>query len=64
MSTIQPSSNTFENVSKFRHNHQSAAMQAALLVRFQYSRESKAQFRRDCLDHLKASLGPGQEASA
>ena len=34
-------------------------MQAALLVRFQYSRESKAQFRRECLEHLKASLSPG-----
>ena len=36
--------------------HQSAAMYAANMVRFQYAKESKAKFRRECLDHLKASL--------
>ena len=64
MSTIPASSNTPENPPKPRTNHQSAAMSAALLVRFQYSRESKTQFSRECLDHLKASLAPGQETSA
>ena len=64
MSTIRPSSNTFTSVLEFRSTHQSAAMQTALLVRFQYSRESKAQFRRECIEHLKASLAYGQEFSA
>jgi len=64
MSVTESSRNTLENTSKPRANHQSAAMSAALLVRFQYSRESKTQFSRECLDHLKASLAPGQETSA
>ena len=64
MSTILSSSNTSGSAQYLRANHQSAAMRAALLVRSQYSRESKIQFRRECLDHLKASLAPGQEASA
>jgi len=64
MSTIPPSSNNSESAPKPRANHQSAAMRAALLVRFQYSRESKILFRRECLNHLKASLAPGQEISA
>lgn len=64
MSTITASSNTLISTSQPRANHQSAAMSAALLIRFQYSRESKAQFSRECLDHLKASLAPEQEASA
>ncbi|MGP5464954.1 hypothetical protein ACTXNP_01130 [Pseudomonas helleri] len=64
MSTILSSSNTSESTLKPRVIHQSAAMQAALLVRVQYSRESKVLFRRECLSHLKASLAPGQEASA
>lgn len=53
-----------QNVSQRRTTHQSAAMHAALLVRCQYSRESKTQFRRECLDHLKASLASEQKASA
>ncbi|MGF0241229.1 hypothetical protein ACQR3P_18430 [Rhodococcus sp. IEGM1300] len=53
-----------QNVSQPRTTHQSAAMHAALLVRCQYSRESKSQFRRECLDHLKASLAPEKKASA
>ena len=64
MSTIPTSSNTPISASKTRANQQSAAMRAALLVRCQYSPESKIQFRRECLDHLKASLVPGQETSA
>lgn len=64
MSTIPASSNTPINTSQPRDNHQSAAMRAALLVRRQYSRESKIQFRRECLEHLKASLASGQETSA
>ncbi|MHC8342485.1 hypothetical protein [Pseudomonas sp. RT6P73] len=53
-----------QNVSRLRIDHQSAAMNAALLVRSQYSRQSKSQCRRECLDHLKASLAPVQQASA
>ena len=64
MSTIPASSNTSESTHQPRTNHQSAAMRAALLVRCQYSRESKILFRRECLEHLKASLVPGQETSA
>ena len=64
MSTILSSSNTSGSAQHLRTNHQSAAMRAALLVRCQYSRESKTQFRRECLTHLKASLAPWQETSA
>jgi hypothetical protein len=53
-----------QKVSQRRTTHQSAAMHAALLVRCQYSRESKSQFRRECLDHLKASLTQSQDVSA
>lgn len=44
--------------------HQSAAMYAANMVKFQYTKESKSKFRRECLDHLKASLASGKGASA
>ena len=64
MSTNESSRNTSENAAQYRSIHQSAAMQAALLVRFQYSRESKAQLRRECIEHLKASLSPGGGVSA
>ena len=43
--------------------HQSAAMYAAKMVRFQYTKESKTKFRRECLDHLKASLAHEDRAS-
>ena len=52
------------NVSQHRINDQSAAMQAALQVCRQYSRESKTQFRRECLDRLRASLVPAKDVSA
>ncbi|WP_248769092.1 hypothetical protein [Pseudomonas sp. MWU12-2345] len=51
-----------ENVAHVSHTtsfHQSAAMYAAQMVRFQYTKTAKNQFRRECLDHLKASLAPG-----
>ena len=64
MSATESSRNTPGNTPKPRAKHQSAAMSAALLVRFQYSRESKTQLSRECLEHLKASLAPGQETSA
>lgn len=48
----------FENVSHKTSFHQSSAMYAAQMVRFQYTKESKNQFKRECLEHLKASLAP------
>ena len=64
MSTILSASNISESNLQPLSNHQSAAMRASLLVRCQYYRESKIQYRRECLEHLKASLVPGQETSA
>lgn len=57
-------SETSEGVSQHRITDQSAAMQAALQVCRQYSRESKSQFRRECLDRLRASLVPAKDVSA
>lgn len=53
-----------EKVSRHRSTIQSAATDAALLVGIQYSHESKSQFRRECLDYLKASLAPAQDVPA
>ena len=53
-----------EKVSRHRATNQSAAMDAALMVGFQYSHTSKSLFRRMCLENLKASLAPNQKASA
>lgn len=53
-----------EKVSRHRATNQSAAMSAALLIGIQYSPKSKSQFRRECLDHLKASLAPARNVSA
>ena len=64
MSATDASRNTLESGLSSRSSHQSSAMQAALQVRRQYSRESKSKFRRACLQHLKASLSRGQETSA
>jgi len=36
--------------------HQHAAMYAARMIRLQYANESKSKFRRECFEHLKASL--------
>jgi hypothetical protein len=57
-------SDNSENVSRHLTDNQSAAMNAALLIGIQYSPESKSQFRRECLNHLKASLAPAQDVSA
>ncbi|NNA18209.1 hypothetical protein [Pseudomonas lundensis] len=64
MSTNESSRNTSENAAQYRSIHQSAAMQAALLVRLQYSSESKVQLRRKCIAHLKASLSHELELCA
>ena len=64
MSTNESSGNTLQSISHLRAIHQFAAMQAAQLVRFQHSLESKAQLRRECIEHLKASLSPAGGDSA
>lgn len=53
-----------EKVSRHSDINQSAAMNAALMISGQYSQASKSQFRRACLNHLKASLTPAQDVSA
>lgn len=53
-----------EKVSRHTATNQSAAMNAALMISGQYSRASKSQFRRECLDYLKASLAPAQDVPA
>lgn len=53
-----------EKVSRHTVTNQSAAMNAALMISGQYSRASKSQFRRECLDYLKASLAPAQDVPA
>lgn len=56
--------NNAEKVSRHRATNQSAAMSTAVLIGIQYSPESKSQFRRECLDHLKASLASIRNVSA
>lgn len=51
-------------VSRHHDVNQSAAINAALMVGLQYSHESKSHFRRQCLNHLKASLATVQDVSA
>jgi hypothetical protein len=46
-------------VSHQKSFHQSAAMNAAQMIRFQYTRNAKNEFRRECLEHLRASLSGG-----
>ncbi len=40
--------------------HQSAAMHAARMIRFQYSPSAKSECRRECVEHLRASLAGGE----
>lgn len=51
-------------VSRHHDASQSAAMNAALMIGSQYSHDSKSHFRRQCLNHLKASLATVQDVSA
>lgn len=39
--------------------HKSAALHAARMIRFQYASTSKAALRRECVEHLRASLCGG-----
>lgn len=48
-----------QNVAHTKSFHQSAAMHAARMIGFQYTREAKNEFRRECIDSLKASLVGG-----
>ena len=53
-------SGSSEKVSRHLAMNQSAAMDAALMI----SLASKSQFRRECLNHLRASLAPARDVSA
>jgi hypothetical protein len=53
-----------EKVSRHAISDQSAAMNAALMIGGQYSLASKTKYRRECLNHLKASLAPAQDVYA
>lgn len=61
---VETLSGDSEMVSRHAVTNQSAAMNAALMIGGQYSHASKSQFRRECLDYLKASLAPAQDVSA
>jgi hypothetical protein len=56
---LAPRNDDSDFVAHAKSFHQSAAMHAARMIKFQYTNESKKQFRRECVDHLKASLGVG-----
>lgn len=66
--TINPNNNAATQfpdgpfVSHAKSFHQSAAMHAAQMIRLQYTRNAKNEFRRECLSHLKASLSGGTSA--
>ncbi|NWC11974.1 hypothetical protein HX776_24620 [Pseudomonas agarici] len=59
LNNLAPRFSQSENVAHERNYHISAAMHAVRMVRFQYTKEAKNQFRRECLDHLRASLSGG-----
>lgn len=46
-------------VSHQKAYHQSAAAHAARMIRLQYEAASKAALRRECVEHLRASLCGG-----
>lgn len=43
-------------VSHRKAYHQSAALHAARMIRFQYSRASRVALKIECVEHLRASL--------
>lgn len=57
MHSAMDASNTVANHQKAYH--QSAALHAARMIRFQYAAASKAALRRECVEHLRASLCGG-----
>lgn len=46
-------------VSHQKAYHQSAALHAALMIPLQHAATSKAALRRECVEHLRASLCGG-----
>ncbi len=40
--------------------HKSAALHAARMIRLQYASSSKSALRRECVEHLRASLCGGE----
>lgn len=59
---LAPQNGDAQFVAHAKSFHQSAAMYAAQMIKFQYTKESKKQFRRECVEHLKASLDGGARA--
>ena len=53
-----------DKVSRHLTINQIAAMNAALMIGGQYSLATQKKIRRECLNHLKASLAPAQDVSA
>ncbi|RCL28589.1 hypothetical protein C6A77_05710 [Pseudomonas sp. AFG_SD02_1510_Pfu_092] len=47
-------------VSHQKSYHKSAALYAARMIRLQYADASKAALRRECVEHLRASLYGGE----
>ncbi len=47
-------------VSRQKAFHQSAALHAARMIRFQYAASSKSALRRECVERLRASLCGGE----
>jgi hypothetical protein len=47
-------------VSHQKSYHQTAALNAARMIRLQYAAASKAALRRECVEHLRASLCGGE----
>ncbi len=47
-------------VSHQKSYHKSAALHAARMIRLQYAAHSKAALRRECVEHLRASLCGGE----
>lgn len=60
MHSAMDASNTAANApSHQKAFHKSAALHAARMIRLQYAATSKAALRRECVEHLRASLCGG-----
>lgn len=60
MHSAMDASNTAANAPNHQKAyHQSAALHAARMIRLQYAATSKAALRRECVEHLRASLCGG-----
>lgn len=57
MHSAMDASNTTSSVPNHQKAYnQSAALHAARMIRLQYAAHSKAALRRECVEHLRASL--------